>query len=122
MTITDQQARAVAYLLHELRPDWGVGSLLTLINKHPDVELGPLIIAGTTKAMERTCDTPGPIYHPGPHWPSKSRAALPRPEPCPLHIGEMAHNCRCCAADRKAEQPEHEAVPTGAASPIQGEK
>lgn len=107
MTITDQQARAVAYLLHEVRPDWGVQSLLTLITKH-DVELGPLIIAATTKAMEATCVTPAPIFTPGPHWPAKSRAALPRPEPCKLHIGEQAHNCRCCAADRKAEPPTHE--------------
>jgi hypothetical protein len=107
LTITDQQARAVAYLLHEVRPDWGVQSLLTLITKH-DVELGPLIIAATTKAMEATCVTPAPIFTPGPHWPAKSRAALPRPEPCKLHIGEQAHNCRCCAADRKAEPPTHE--------------
>lgn len=109
MTITDQQARAVAYLLNQLRPDWGTGSLLTLINKHSDIELGPLIIAATTKALEPTCVTPAPIFHPGPHWITKtSRAALPRPEPCPQHIGEHAHNCRCCAADRKAQQPEHE--------------
>lgn len=104
MTITDQQGRAVAYLLHELRPDWGVGSLLTLITKHPDVELGPLLIAATTKAMEPTCKTPAPIWVPGPHWPAKERQRLPRPQ----HIGEQAHNCRCCAADRKAAAPEHE--------------
>jgi len=122
MTITDQQARAVAYLLHELRPDWGAQSLLSLIGKHQDVDLGPLIIAATTKAMEPTCQTPAPIYHPGPHWPVKSRAALPRPEPCRQHIGEMAHNCRCCAADRKAEPPTNEAAPDEAASVIQGEK
>jgi hypothetical protein len=102
VTITDQQARVVAYLLHELRPDWGVQSLLTLIAKHPDVELGPLLIAATTKAMEATCKTPAPIWVPGPHWPAKTSAALPRPEPCPDHIGESTHNCRCCQADIKA--------------------
>lgn len=116
MTVTDQQARAVAFLLNQLRPDWGAGSLLTLIGKHPDVELGPLIVAAATKALEPSCATPAPIYHPGPHWITKqSRAALPRPEPCPQHVGEMAHNCRCCAADRKALPPEHEAAAEAAA-------
>ena len=118
MTITDQQGRAIAYLLHEIRPDWGIASLMSLIDKHRDaVELGPLIIAATTKAMEPSCLTPAPIFHPGAHWPAKAKAQLPKPEPCQWHIGEKAHNCRCCAADRKAEAP-LEAVPTGAASVI----
>ncbi|MDN4644947.1 hypothetical protein [Arthrobacter sp. PsM3] len=103
MTITDQQGRAVAYLLHEIRPDWGVASLVSLIDKHRDVpSLGALLIAATTKAMERTCQTPAPIFHPGPHWPAAARAHLPKPEPCPDHVGESAHSCRCCIADTKA--------------------
>lgn len=108
MTITDQHARAVAYLLHEIRPDWGVASLLSLIDKHQPQDLGPLIIAATTKALEATCKTPAPIWVPGPHWPTKARAALPKPEPCQEHIGQDAHNCRSCAADRKAEKPRNE--------------
>ena len=109
MTITEPQARALAYLLHEIRPDWGITSLLSLIDKHKDaVDVGPLILAATTKALEPTCKTPGPIWIPGPHWIGKTKAALPRPEPCRLHIGEQAHNCRCCAADAKAMPPEHE--------------
>ena len=103
--ITDQQARAVAYLLHELRPDWGVASLMALIAKHEPHDLGAFIIAATTKALEPSCVTPAPIFHPGPHWPAKARAHLPRPEPCPHHIGQHAHNCICCAADAKAEAP-----------------
>lgn len=109
MTIKEQQARAIAYLLHEIRPDWGIASLVSLIDKHRDTpDLGPLVIAATTKAMEPTCQTPAPIFHPGPHWPAKAKAAMPRPKPCPDHIGEAAHNCRCCAADRKALPPERE--------------
>lgn len=38
MTITDQQARAIAYLLHEIRPDWGIASLVSLIYKHRDYQ------------------------------------------------------------------------------------
>ena len=112
MTITDQQARAIAYLLHEIRPDWGITSLVSLIDKHHDVDLGPLLIAATTKAMEVTCVTPAPIFIPGPHWPAKAKAKLPKPEPCKLHIGESSHNCRCCAADRKAAPPEPESENT----------
>lgn len=125
MTITDQQARAVAYLLHELRPGWGVQSLLTLIDKHKPHDLGALVIAATTKAMEATCKTPAPIFHPGPHWPEAARAQLPRPEPCEDHIGQDAHNCRSCWADVKAGiRPQthigkhHEAAPDEAASAI----
>lgn len=108
MTTTDQQARAIAYLLHEIRPDWGITSLETLIRTNQPQPLGPLIIAATTKAMEATCKTPAPIFHPGPHWPAKAKTTGPRAEPCPTHIGESSHNCRCCAADRKAAPPEHE--------------
>lgn len=124
MTITDQQGRAIAYLLHEIRPDWGIASLMSLIDKHRDVpDLGPLIIAATTKALESSCQTPAPIFHPGNHWPAKGKANLPRPKPCPLHIGEQEHSCRCCAADRKAEPPTSiEAVPTGAASLVEGDQ
>lgn len=25
-----------------------------------------------------------------------------RPLPCTLHVGELAHSCRCCASERKA--------------------
>lgn len=110
MTITDQQARAVAFLLNQLRPDWGVGSLLTLIGKHPDVELGPLIVAATAKALEPSCATPGPIFVPGSHWPVKARAALPPPQRCKIHVSYPEHNCGGCRADKLAQPPEHEAA------------
>lgn len=102
LTITEQQARAIAYLLHEIRPDWGITSIVSLIDKHGDVDLGPLIIAATTKAMEATCLTPAPIFHPGNHWPAKAKAKLPKPAPCEDHIGQDAHNCRSCWGDHKA--------------------
>jgi len=130
LIITDQQARAVAYLLHEIRPDWPVASLVSLIEKHRDVpSLGALVIAATTKAMEPSCQTPAPIFHPGPHWPAKTAAALPRPEPCPDHIGESSHNCRCCWSDVKAGiRPQthigkhHEALADAEASVVEGEE
>ncbi|MCZ9884129.1 hypothetical protein [Arthrobacter sp. B2a2-09] len=103
MIITNQQKRAVAYLLHEIRPDWPVASLVSLIDKHRDVpSLGALTIAATTKAMEATCKTPAPIFHPGPHWPEAVRAQLPKPPPCEDHIGQDGYTCRSCHADIKA--------------------
>lgn len=102
LTITEQQARAIAYLLHEIRPDWGIASLVSLIDKHRPHDVGALTIAAMTKAMEPTCKTPAPIFIPGPHWPEKARKALPKPPPCPDHIGEAAPTCRCCQADVKA--------------------
>lgn len=108
MTINDQQARALAYLLHEERPDWGVTSLLSLIGKHKDaVNIGPLTIAAMSKALEVTCKTPAPIFQEGSHWPLKAKVTLPKPEPCEAHIGQDAHTCRSCHADVKAgDRPE----------------
>lgn len=107
MTITAQHARAVAYLLHEIRPDWGITSLVSLIDKHNGMDLGPLLIAATTKAMEVTCKTPAPIFQEGSHWPLKAKVTLPKPEPCEAHIGQDAHTCRSCHADVKAgDRPE----------------
>jgi hypothetical protein len=103
LTITDQQGRAIAFLLHEIRPDWGIASLVSLIDKHRDVPgLGALLIAATTKAMEQSCKTPAPIFAPGNHWPIQARAALPQPARCEDHIGKDGHNCSSCWADVKA--------------------
>lgn len=128
--ITDQQGRAIAYLLHEIRPDWPVASLMSLIDKHRDVpSLGALTIAATTKAMEATCQTPAPIFHPGPHWPEKVRGQIPRPPSCEDHIGQESTNCRSCWADVKAgDRPEthigkhYEAPANAEASDVEGEK
>lgn len=36
------------------------------------------------------------------HWQAEKRARIDVAAKCRLHIGELAHNCRPCAADRKA--------------------
>ncbi|WP_461169297.1 hypothetical protein [Arthrobacter sp. Z1-15] len=108
MTVTEQQARALAYMLHEIRPDWGAASLVSLIGKHHDSvpSIGALILAATTKAMEPSCKTPGPIFHPGPHWRTEDAAErfLPTPPACEDHETFAAHNCPCCWADHKVGQ------------------
>lgn len=103
MTINEPQARALAYLLHEIRPDWGITSLVSLIDKHRDTPgLGALVIAAATKAMEPTCQTPGPIFTAGSHWPVKAKAALPPANPCEDHVGQDENRCRSCWGDYKA--------------------
>jgi hypothetical protein len=103
--ITDQQGRAIAYLIHEIRPDWGTQALTTLISNNREVpSLSALVIAATTKAMELTCKTPAPIFHPGPHWPEEARHKLPPGPPCEDHPTFEGRTCRCCWADVKVGQ------------------
>ncbi|MER7440456.1 helix-turn-helix domain-containing protein [Micromonospora avicenniae] len=48
--------------------------------------------------------TPNPSPRPYP-YPERRGAALPPPvgtERCPRHLGELAHNCRCCRAEALA--------------------
>lgn len=108
--LTEKQVNGVAWLLHELRPEWGVGALKTLLMKNRAVpSLGALMIAATTKALEPSCATPGPIFLPGAHWPDPAAAErhLPKPPPCADHDTFAAHNCPCCWADVKiGERPQ----------------
>lgn len=101
--LSEQQARAVAFLLHEIRPDWPVASVMGLLEKHQDTDLGPLLIAATTKALEPSCRTPAPIFIDGAHW-RTAPTSLERPKPCPTHTSYPAHNCGGCRADRLAQK------------------
>jgi hypothetical protein len=100
--ISEPQARALAFLLNSVRPDWPQSSLLTLLERNRDVpSLGALILAATTKAMDATCRTPEPIFRTGPHWPVEARDQLPRGPRCRTH--DDYEPCRGCRADRIAE-------------------
>lgn len=115
LEVQEPQARALAYLLNQIRPEWPVPSLLSLLEKNRDVpSLGALMVAAATKALEPTCRTPAPIWSPGPHWPQQTSAGLPPPALCPKHPPYYAHNCGGC----RFEHLEPQAVPTGAASVI----
>jgi hypothetical protein len=107
MLLTEHQARALAFLLHEVRGDWPTASLLTLLEKHREVpSLGALILAATTKALDSSCRTPEPIFRTGSHWPVEARDQLPRGPRCRSHP-TFYDPCPSCAGDRKAEpQPD----------------
>ena len=111
--ITKPQAEALAGILHQLRPEWGIPALMTLIGKnigHP-APYPLLVLAAVTAANRRNPDgtwtarTPAVIYQPGRHWdhPIGETPATQPPGPnCQDHPTFQAHNCRCCWADIKA--------------------
>lgn len=104
MLLTEHQARALAFLLNQMRPDWPVQSLLTLFGKHREVpSLGAVMIAATTKALDPSCKTPAPIFTTGPHWPAEHRDQLPRGPRCTTHP-TFNQPCPCCRADSIAEK------------------
>jgi hypothetical protein len=102
--ITEQQARALAFLLNEMRPDWPIESLMTHLGRNREVpSLGALVLAATTKALDPTCKTPEPIFRQGTHWPAEARDQLPRGPRCAKHR-DFYVPCPSCAGDRKAER------------------
>lgn len=108
--ITESQAKTLAGLLHEIRPRWSAPAMLKMLEKnhaHP-APFADIAVAAINAARDARVETPGLIFTDQRFWPAESKGHLPRPKPCPLHIGEREHNCRCCAADRKALPPEHE--------------
>lgn len=69
MTITEPQARALAELLHQLRPEWVTASILTLLWEHRDEHPFPeLCTAAVIVANDSTKRSPGIIFMTGKHW------------------------------------------------------
>lgn len=62
MTISEPQARALANLLHELRPAWPANSLNTLIGKHRDTDFPALCATAVTVATDSRNQTPAVIF------------------------------------------------------------
>ena len=111
--ITKPQAEALATLLHELRPEWGIPALMTLMGKHLDhpATYPQLTQAAVSAAIRRNPDgtptarTPAVIYQPGRHWDqpvTEQAATVPPGPPCEDHPTFEAHNCRACWGDIKA--------------------
>jgi hypothetical protein len=99
--ITENQAKALASLLHEIRPRWSKPAMLKLLEKnhtHP-APFADITAAAVSAARDPKVETPGAFFIDQRFWPAEAKAHLPKPPPCPDHIGEQAHNCRCCKAD-----------------------
>lgn len=102
--ITEKQARIIAAALHEIRPAWSIDGTMKVLDRnheHP-APFGDIISAAVTAALDPDTQTPGRIFQIPTHWPVKARRTLPKPPPCPDHVGEAAPTCRCCQADVKA--------------------
>jgi hypothetical protein len=101
---TERQASLLANLLHEIRPDWSVESLMTLMLQNRKIpSLATLVQAAVTKAIQPSCTTPAPIFQQGAHWPPEVREQLPKPKRCGIHR-DFYEPCVCCAADAIAEK------------------
>jgi len=72
MTIEQPQAEALANLLHQIRPDWAVPSMMTLLARHKDSHDLPTLSLAAVKAANNPGNrTPAVIFMPGPHWTSE---------------------------------------------------
>jgi hypothetical protein len=126
--LTEPQAKALATVLHEIRPRWSAPAMLKVLERnaqHP-ATFADTCLAAITAAKDPLVDTPGCIYTDARFWPETARTHLPKPPHCEDHIGKEAHNCAGCWADIKAGQrpqthigKHYEATPTRVASLIQ---
>ncbi len=129
--ITESQAKALAVILHEIRPRWSAPAMVKVFERnhaHP-AAFADIAAAAVAAARDPKVDTPGCIFIDRRFWPPEIKAQLPKPPPCEDHIGQDAHTCRSCWADVKAGiRPQthigkhHEAVSEEAASVIEGEE
>jgi hypothetical protein len=102
--LTERQASLLANLLHEIRADWPVESLMTLLIQNSRVPSFPTLVqAALAKALQPTCRTPGAIFQQGQHWSAEVREQMPKPQRCRMHR-DFYEPCVCCAADAKAER------------------
>ena len=77
--ITKPQAQALAELLHQLRPEWVTGSILTLLWEHRDDHPFPdLCAAAVAVANDSSKKTPKIIFMSGAHWHPQGAQTAPR--------------------------------------------
>ncbi len=78
MTINKPQAQALAALLHELRPEWVIQSLLTLLYEHRDEHPFPELCTAAITVAKNPAKGPGIIFLDGPHWHPTTPQTAPR--------------------------------------------
>lgn len=102
--ITESQAKALAVMLHEIRPRWSTPAMLKVFERnhtHP-AAFADIAAAAVNAARDTKVETPGCIFVDQRFWPPEIKAQLPKPPACEDHIGQDAHTCRSCHADVKA--------------------
>lgn len=99
MPVTDDQARALAYLAKAIRPhharQWDEAGIVAAIRKVRDRSLASVAIAVVQAAEDRGAHTPGVIPKAGPHW------RAPETAPIPDRVGfDAANTCDTCGLTR----------------------
>ncbi|HUX70456.1 MAG TPA: hypothetical protein VMV41_08100 [Cellulomonadaceae bacterium] len=118
--LTRTEIERLAAAGNQLRPDWPVRSLVTLIHTNlANRAYRDVAVALAWIATDPNTATPGRLLELGPWW-TASRIAgttgpdsVPRPtDPrCPIHEWERASNCRACKAEAlAAADTEHAAT------------
>ncbi|MBF6671557.1 hypothetical protein [Glutamicibacter sp. FBE19] len=107
--LNERQATMLAHILNNIRPDWTINSIITLLSKNRTIpSFADLTIAAITKAKDPTCKTPAPIMLPGKHWPETTRNQIPTGPECPDHTGHPANTCGPCTIDiQLGDRPPH---------------
>jgi hypothetical protein len=96
MPVTDQQARAIAFLACAVRPHgaskWDEAGVLANVLKVRDRSLSSVVIATMQAAEDRNANSPGVLPTAGPHW--RNPESAPRP---PLNTWEADLICTTCS-------------------------
>lgn len=103
MKMTSAQAQALADLVHELRPGWGVPGIMGALRTARDTitpDAWLLAQAAIAAAANDRNITPAVIGLPGPHWPATAPHTARSPR-CPVvgHTSYLADNCGACITD-----------------------
>ena len=104
--ITLKQAEICAAAWHEIRPDWGVPSMMTMLEANATrAPFGELLRAGINAALNPKAKTPAVIFQPGKHWLDAEQSTDPArtswfgndtSDDCPNHPTVKAWDCRPC--------------------------
>lgn len=95
MPVTEQQARAIAFLAASVRPTgaarWDEAGVFANVMKVADRQLSTVVIAVIQAAEDRKAQNPGVIPTRGPHW--RTPESAPRAETQPYSADKFCHVC-----------------------------
>lgn len=108
--LTQTQATLLSHLLHEIRPDWGIPSMMRLLwDNRTHAPFPALVEAAVKTARNPEKRTPAVIFMDGKHWLTGEQernpaytSAIGNDPDCPEHPGNTFSSCRVCA---KAKTP-----------------
>lgn len=109
MPVTEQQARAIAFLASSVRPHgaprWDEAGIYANVLKVRDRSLGSVVIATIQAAEDRNAQSPGVLPSAGPHW--RNPETAPRTGPNTWEPDKVCTTCSrpeaACKAIRHAD-------------------